>query len=279
MGRVIEAVQALRAWRDVAGVKAGGDRAGAARAQRVTRRRQSTWRGSAGVAFTADGGEPGGDACRSRAARSRSCPQTTSTSGPHSGAWPRSGRSSRPRSSAPSASSPIRVSWPRRPPDVVQAERDKLRTLKDEARRRCERPRRPSATSCSRELFGMRFGLDRMRRLMTALGHPQLRFRFDPRRRHQREVLDSPHDRGDPAPAWAADRRLPVAASGLVRRADPRSTTQDLEPAEFAGAIERAAHAAELVDRSLGPDDRVTQFELLTAAAYSELARRGSRSR
>lgn len=28
----------------------------------------------------------------------------------------------------------------------------------------------------SRELFGMRFGLDRMRRLMTAMGNPQLRF-------------------------------------------------------------------------------------------------------
>ncbi|HUE28295.1 MAG TPA: bifunctional folylpolyglutamate synthase/dihydrofolate synthase, partial [Solirubrobacteraceae bacterium] len=28
----------------------------------------------------------------------------------------------------------------------------------------------------SLELFGMRFGLDRMRRLMTALGNPQLRF-------------------------------------------------------------------------------------------------------
>ena len=38
--------------------------------------------------------------------------------------------------------------------------------------------------------------------------------------------------------------------------------------------MQRAAHAAELVDRSLGGDDRVTQFEALTAAAYSELARR-----
>ena len=47
----------------------------------------------------------------------------------------------------------------------------------------------------------------------------------------------------------------------------------DLEPAEFAAAVQRAAHAAELVDRSLAGDDRVTQFELLTAAAYSELAR------
>ena len=28
----------------------------------------------------------------------------------------------------------------------------------------------------SLELFGMRFGLDRMRRLMTALGHPERQF-------------------------------------------------------------------------------------------------------
>src|SRR5205807_5421816 len=40
-------------------------------------------------------------------------------------------------------------------------------------------------------------------------------------------------------------------------------------------AVERAAKAAELVDRTLGPEDRVTQFEALTAAAYSELAARG----
>ena len=34
----------------------------------------------------------------------------------------------------------------------------------------------PSATCSALELFGMRFGLDRMRRLMTALGPPQERF-------------------------------------------------------------------------------------------------------
>src|SRR5207302_5296359 len=49
----------------------------------------------------------------------------------------------------------------------------------------------------------------------------------------------------------------------------------DLEPAASAAAVQRAAHAAELVDRSLGGDERVTQFELLTAAAYSELATNG----
>jgi len=40
--------------------------------------------------------------------------------------------------------------------------------------------------------------------------------------------------------------------------------------------VQRAARAAELVNRSLPEEDRVTQFEALTAAAYSELARRGA---
>jgi dihydrofolate synthase/folylpolyglutamate synthase len=48
-----------------------------------------------------------------------------------------------------------------------------------------------------------------------------------------------------------------------------------LEPVQFAAAVARAARAAELVDRSSPPGERVTQFELLTAAAYGELAARG----
>ncbi len=43
----------------------------------------------------------------------------------------------------------------------------------------------------------------------------------------------------------------------------------------FAAAIARVAEAAALVDRTLDPGDRVTQFEVLTAAAYWELARAG----
>src|SRR5205807_2810542 len=43
----------------------------------------------------------------------------------------------------------------------------------------------------------------------------------------------------------------------------------------FAAAVQRAARSADLVDRSLKKGERVTQFELLTAAAYSELAERG----
>jgi dihydrofolate synthase/folylpolyglutamate synthase len=44
---------------------------------------------------------------------------------------------------------------------------------------------------------------------------------------------------------------------------------------DFAAAVQRAAHAAALVNRTQGPDDHVTQFEALTSAAYHELARRG----
>jgi dihydrofolate synthase/folylpolyglutamate synthase len=126
----------------------------------------------------------------------------------------------------------------------------------------------------SRELFGMRFGLDRMRRLMTAMDNPQLRF-------------DSIHVVGTNGKSstvrmTAAILRRHGLHTGaylsphLVSFAERiRVDDVDLDPAGFAAAIQRAAHAAELVDRSLVGDDRVTQFELLTAAAYSELARRG----
>jgi dihydrofolate synthase/folylpolyglutamate synthase len=123
----------------------------------------------------------------------------------------------------------------------------------------------------ARELFGMRFGLDRMRRMMTALGHPERRF-------------DSIHVVGTNGKSSttrmvAALLRLHGLRAGaylsphLVSFGERiRIDDTDLDPAAFAAAVERAAHAAELVDRSLGGDERVTQFELLTSAAYSELA-------
>ena len=42
----------------------------------------------------------------------------------------------------------------------------------------------------SLELFGMRFGLERMRRLLTALGSPAGALPRRARRRHERQVLD-----------------------------------------------------------------------------------------
>ncbi len=58
------------------------------------------------------------------------------------------------------------------PAAVVQAERDKLARLQTELGRAVN-PEQAERYLFSLELFGMRFGLDRMRRLMTALGHPE----------------------------------------------------------------------------------------------------------
>jgi dihydrofolate synthase / folylpolyglutamate synthase len=126
----------------------------------------------------------------------------------------------------------------------------------------------------SRELFGMRFGLDRTRRLMTALGHPE----------HQFDSIHVVGTNGKSSTARmiAAIVRLHGLRTGAFLSPHLISYTEriqvqesDLDPVAFAAAVQRAAHAAELVDRSLAGDDRVTQFEVLTAAAYSELARRG----
>jgi dihydrofolate synthase/folylpolyglutamate synthase len=126
----------------------------------------------------------------------------------------------------------------------------------------------------SLELFGMRFGLDRMRRLMTALSNPQRRF-------------DSIHVVGSNGKSSTVRMIAAILSrhglrSGAYLSPHLVSFTEririddsDLEPAAFAAAVTRAAHAAELVDRSLEGEDRVTQFEALTAAAYSELAARG----
>src|SRR5204863_1264593 len=54
-----------------------------------------------------------------------------------------------------------------------------------------------------------------------------------------------------------------------------RIAERDVEPEQFAAAVTRAARAAEKVNRTLEADDRVTQFEALTAAAYSEMAEAG----
>jgi dihydrofolate synthase/folylpolyglutamate synthase len=140
------------------------------------------------------------------------------------------------------------------------------------------RPTRWSARDAERwllgrELFGMRFGLDRMRRLMTALDTPHERFR----------AVHVVGTNGKSSTvrmtaAILARHGLSVGAylsPHLVSFAERiRVGDEDLDDGAFAEAVARAAHAAELVDRTLGPGDRVTQFEALTAAAFAELARR-----
>jgi dihydrofolate synthase/folylpolyglutamate synthase len=124
------------------------------------------------------------------------------------------------------------------------------------------------------ELFGMRFGLDRMRKLTTALGMPQRRFA-------------SIHVVGTNGKSSTARMIAVLLARHGLRagcytsphlgsfreRVEVGGTA--ISETDFAAAVTRAAHAASLVDRTLEGEDRVTQFELLTAAAFHALARAG----
>jgi dihydrofolate synthase / folylpolyglutamate synthase len=126
----------------------------------------------------------------------------------------------------------------------------------------------------SLELFGMRFGLDRMHRLMTVLGLPQRRFASI--------HIVGTNGKSSTVRFCAAILERHGLRTGSYTSPHLGSFRERIEVAEepvpeadFAAAVARAAQAAELVDRTAEPDDAVTQFEALTAAAYHELARRG----
>ena len=126
----------------------------------------------------------------------------------------------------------------------------------------------------SLELFGMRFGLDRMRRLLTALGSPQ-------------EAFAAIHVVGTNGKSSSVRMSAALLEAHGVRAGaflSPHLTSfaeririgdADLDGDVFAAAVQRAAAAAAKVDRTLEAGDRVTQFELVTAAAFDEFARQG----
>jgi dihydrofolate synthase/folylpolyglutamate synthase len=122
------------------------------------------------------------------------------------------------------------------------------------------------------ELFGMRFGTGRMRRLLAGLGDPQQRFASV-------HVVGS-NGKSSTTRMIAAllarhGRRTGAYLSPHLVRFGERILVdgEDLGDAEFAAAIGRAAAAAAEVDGDAAADDHITQFELLTAAALDELAR------
>jgi dihydrofolate synthase / folylpolyglutamate synthase len=126
----------------------------------------------------------------------------------------------------------------------------------------------------SLELFGMRFGLDRMHRLMTVLGLPQRRFASV-------HVVGT-NGKSSTVRFCAAILERHGLRTGSYTSPHLRSFRERIEvgeqpvsEADFAAAVTRAAAAAEMVNRTAEEDDRVTQFEALTAAAYHELSRRG----
>src|ERR1700759_1780504 len=126
----------------------------------------------------------------------------------------------------------------------------------------------------SLELFGMRFGLERMRRLLSVLGSPQERF----------GAIHVVGTNGKSSTVRMTAALLQAHGQHTGAYLSPHLTTfaerirsgdEHLSPDAFGAAIERAAGAAAKVDRTLSGGERVTQFELLTAAAFAELAERG----
>jgi dihydrofolate synthase / folylpolyglutamate synthase len=124
----------------------------------------------------------------------------------------------------------------------------------------------------SLELFGMRFGLERMRRLLTALGAPQERF----------EAIHVVGTNGKSSTVRMCAALLDAHGVRAGAFLSPHLTSfaerirvgdADLDDDAFAAAVQRAAAAAAKVDRTLEGGDRVTQFELVTATAFAELAR------
>jgi dihydrofolate synthase / folylpolyglutamate synthase len=126
----------------------------------------------------------------------------------------------------------------------------------------------------SLELFGMRFGLDRMRRVMTVLGSPQRRYECI-------HVLGTNGKTSTTRMIAAILERhgLRTAAYTSPHLISYRERVQigerEIDGDELAEAIARAAWAAERVNRTLAEDDHVTQFELLTAAALWAIAQHG----
>jgi dihydrofolate synthase/folylpolyglutamate synthase len=124
------------------------------------------------------------------------------------------------------------------------------------------------------EAFGMKFGLERMHRLTTALGMPQRRFA-------EIHVVGS-NGKSSTVRFIAAILERHGLRTGSYTSPHLRRFRERIEvgekpvtPERFAAAVERAAAEAALVDRAADDEnDRVTQFEALTAAAFHELASR-----
>ncbi len=129
----------------------------------------------------------------------------------------------------------------------------------------------------SLELFGMRFGLDRMRRMMTALGGAG----GDPLLAYPAIQVLGTNGKSSTTRMIAAILARHGLRTGaytsphlIAWRERIQIDERELDPEDFSAAIARADRAARQVNRTLAEDDHVTQFELLTAAALWEMARR-----
>lgn len=113
------------------------------------------------------------------------------------------------------------------------------------------------------ELFGMRFGLERMHQLMSALGMPQRRFASI-------HVVGS-NGKSSTVRFIAAILQRQGLRTGSYTSPHLASFRERIEVGEEPVSEERFAAA---VERTLVGGEEITQFEAMTAAAYHELAAR-----
>jgi dihydrofolate synthase/folylpolyglutamate synthase len=132
-------------------------------------------------------------------------------------------------------------------------------------------PRDAEAYLDSLEPIGWKLGLERMRALSTLLGMPQHRFASihvvgtNGKSSVTRMIAALLEAHGVSAGACVSPHAARWSERVLVHG-------EEIGAAEFAAAVERAAAAAETVNRSLDEGEAVTQFELATAAGFVALA-------
>jgi dihydrofolate synthase / folylpolyglutamate synthase len=123
----------------------------------------------------------------------------------------------------------------------------------------------------SLEPFGWRFGLERIRRLVSLLGMPQHRFASI-------HVVGT-NGKSSVAEMTAAlldahGRRSGAYLSPHIHRWSERIRIggEEIAPGALAAAVERVAASVEVVNRALEEGESVTQFEVVTAASFVALA-------
>jgi dihydrofolate synthase/folylpolyglutamate synthase len=123
----------------------------------------------------------------------------------------------------------------------------------------------------SLERFGWRFGLERIQRLVSVLGMPQHRFASI-------HVVGT-NGKSSVAEVTGALLEAHGKCAGVYLSPHTERWTErvriggaEIDPGEFAAAVERVAQSAEVVNRTLPDDESVTQFEAVTASAFIALA-------
>jgi dihydrofolate synthase / folylpolyglutamate synthase len=120
-------------------------------------------------------------------------------------------------------------------------------------------------------VLGWRLGLERMRRLCSLLGMPQNRFASihvvgtNGKTSVARMIAALLEAHGVPSGAYTSPHIRSWRERILIRG-------EPISEEAFSEAIERAEQAAQVADRSAGDEGPVTQFELLTAAAFVAFA-------